>query len=153
MHAASGRAGAADHCPGLGHHHRGDPGRDPAASLLHILACYAPDNIPRVSWVGTPTRPVAIDRALGLLASYSMITLTPEAMSMHRLVQAVILASCRQKTPLRSLAASPADHGPGLADQALPARPRQQRGWMAAAAGARPARRAPCRPFPTGAGP
>jgi hypothetical protein len=32
-----------------------------------------------------------VDEALGLLASYSMITLTAHTVSMHRLVQAVIL--------------------------------------------------------------
>ena len=68
--------------------------RHPAAvTLLHILACYAPDNIPRVILGGSddPDR-LAVDEALGVLASYSMITLTPETVSLHRLVQAVILA-------------------------------------------------------------
>ena len=68
--------------------------RHPAAvTLLQILACYAPDNIPRVILGGSddPDR-LAVDEALGVLASYSMITLTPETVSLHRLVQAVILA-------------------------------------------------------------
>ena len=68
--------------------------RHPAAiTLLHILACYAPDNLPRAVLGGRddPDR-LAVDEALGVLASYSMITLTPETVSMHRLVQAVILA-------------------------------------------------------------
>ena len=68
--------------------------RHPAAiTLLHILACYAPDNLPRPVLGGrdNPDR-LAVDEALGVLASYSMITLTPDAVSMHRLVQAVILA-------------------------------------------------------------
>ncbi len=67
--------------------------RHPAAiSLLHILACYAPDNLPRVVLGGSdnPDR-LAVDEALGVLSSYSMITLTPDAVSMHRLVQAVLL--------------------------------------------------------------
>ena len=67
--------------------------RDPAAvTLLHILACYAPDNLPRVILGGDddPDR-LTVDEALGVLASYSMITLTPDTVSMHRLVQAVIL--------------------------------------------------------------
>ena len=89
--------------------------RHPAAiTLLHILACYAPDNLPRVVLGGDddPDR-LAVDEALGVLASYSMITLTPDAVSMHRLVQAVILA--RQPpdddaSGLRRRAA--ADHGP-----------------------------------------
>ena len=68
--------------------------RHPAAiTLLHILACYAPDNIPRLILGGRddPDR-LAVDETLGVLASYSMITLTAGAVSMHRLVQAVILA-------------------------------------------------------------
>jgi tetratricopeptide (TPR) repeat protein len=59
----------------------------PAVSLLHVIACYAPDSIPRVLFTDS-----ADDDALGLLASYSMITLTPDAVSIHRLLQAVILA-------------------------------------------------------------
>jgi tetratricopeptide (TPR) repeat protein len=69
--------------------------RHPAAiGLLHILACYAPDNIPRVILGGADDDAdrLAVDEALGVLASYSMITLTPETVSMHRLVQAVLLA-------------------------------------------------------------
>ena len=53
-------------------------------------------------------------RRSGVLASYSMITLTPETVSMHRLVQAVILARQPRRQPgVRRPAA--ADHGPGLA--------------------------------------
>jgi tetratricopeptide (TPR) repeat protein len=79
--------------------------RHPAAiKLLHILACYAPDGVPRIILGGPDdTDKLAIDDALGVLASYSMITLSPELVSMHRLVQAVILA--RQ---------SPADEGPAF---------------------------------------
>jgi tetratricopeptide (TPR) repeat protein len=68
--------------------------RHPAAiTLLHILASYAPDNLPRVV-LGRDDDPnrLMVDEALGVLASYSMITLTPDTVSMHRLVQAVILA-------------------------------------------------------------
>ncbi len=68
--------------------------RDPAAiKLLQILACYAPDAVPRVILGGgDDTGQRAVDEALGVLASYNMITLTPETVSMHRLVQAVIRA-------------------------------------------------------------
>ncbi len=63
-----------------------------AVTLLHILACYAPDGVPRVLLGGgNDTTQLAVDEALGVLASYSMITLTPDTVSMHRLVQAVIL--------------------------------------------------------------
>jgi len=62
-----------------------------AVRLLRTLACYAPDNIPRRIIGGDDS--ASHDAALGLLASYSMITLTPGTVTMHRLVQAVILAA------------------------------------------------------------
>jgi tetratricopeptide (TPR) repeat protein len=61
-----------------------------AARLLGVLAQYAPDAIPRAMLGGTGDREDT-DEALGLLASYSMITLTTETVSIHRLLQAVIL--------------------------------------------------------------
>ena len=65
--------------------------RSPAAArLLGVLARYAPDAIPRAMLGGTAAREDT-DEALGLLASYSMITLTTETVSIHRLLQAVIL--------------------------------------------------------------
>jgi tetratricopeptide (TPR) repeat protein len=100
--------------------------RHPAAiTLLHILACYAPDNIPRVVLGGRddPER-LAIDEALGVLASYSMITLTAETVSMHRLVQAVILA--RQPPERDGSAISgepPLTTALNWLNQALPANP------------------------------
>jgi tetratricopeptide (TPR) repeat protein len=66
---------------------------DPAGvGLLRVLACYAPDAIPR-RIIGGGNANAGEDEALGLLASYSMITLTADAVSMHRLVQAVILSA------------------------------------------------------------
>ena len=65
--------------------------RDPAAArLLGVLARYAPDAIPRGMLGGSAPREET-DEALGLLASYSMITLTTGSVSIHRLLQAVIL--------------------------------------------------------------
>ena len=65
--------------------------KNPAAThLLGVLARYAPDAIPRAILGGTTTREDT-DEALGLLASYSMITLTPDSVSMHRLLQDVVL--------------------------------------------------------------
>jgi tetratricopeptide (TPR) repeat protein len=61
-----------------------------AARLLAVLAHYAPDAIPRAMLGGNAAREDT-DEALGLLASYSMITLTAESVSIHRLLQAVIL--------------------------------------------------------------
>ena len=61
-----------------------------AARMLGVLARYAPDAIPRAMLGGDAPREDT-DEALGLLASYSMIALTPETVSIHRLLQAVIL--------------------------------------------------------------
>lgn len=65
--------------------------------LLGVLAHYAADNIPRdiLGWPPSTeedVRSIDVDDALGLLASYSMIKLTNEIVSIHRLVQAVTLA-------------------------------------------------------------
>ena len=66
---------------------------DPAAAgLLGALACDASDSIPRAI-IGDPGNDGREDETLGLLASYSMITLTAGTVSMHKLVQAVILAA------------------------------------------------------------
>jgi tetratricopeptide (TPR) repeat protein len=61
-----------------------------AARLLGVIACYAPDAIPR-AMLGGGAPPEDTDEGLGLLASYSMITLTTTTVSIHRLLQAVIL--------------------------------------------------------------
>jgi tetratricopeptide (TPR) repeat protein len=67
-------------------------GRDPdAIRLLQILACYAPDNIPRAI-LGGQDDTGQTDDQLALLASYSMITLTGDTASIHRLVWAVTRA-------------------------------------------------------------
>src|SRR5262249_14713188 len=73
--------------------------RDAAAiKLLDILACYAPGGIPRIILgEGDETEWIAVDEALAVLASYRMVNLTSEAVSMHRLVQAVILAQQPQE--------------------------------------------------------
>jgi hypothetical protein len=66
----------------------------PAIELMLVLACYAPDGIPRAIITARPGHEqLAVDEALGLLASWSMITLTSQVVSMHRLVQAVIRAT------------------------------------------------------------
>ncbi|MFI0486801.1 FxSxx-COOH system tetratricopeptide repeat protein, partial [Actinomadura sp. 9N215] len=63
-----------------------------AVVLIRMLACYHPDDIPRLlAYSSVGRNEVAIDRALGVLASHSMITLTSDLISMHRLTQAVIL--------------------------------------------------------------
>lgn len=59
-----------------------------AGQMLRRLAWHAPDNIDRVLVIGTSPDPDELD-ALGRLASYSMITLDADAISIHRLVQTV----------------------------------------------------------------
>jgi tetratricopeptide (TPR) repeat protein len=72
--------------------------RDPGSvHLLHILAYYAPDGIPRLI-IGSTDSDESVDDALGLLASYSMITLTSETVNIHRLVQAVVLSKPEELT-------------------------------------------------------
>ncbi|WP_198169417.1 tetratricopeptide repeat protein [Herbidospora daliensis] len=75
--------------------------QDPLAPrLLALLACYAPDQLPITVLHHLPDADeLQIGQALGLLASYSMITITPDSdtgtgtgsdtVSVHRLVQAV----------------------------------------------------------------
>ncbi len=77
--------------------------------LLQLLACYAPDAVPRDVLVpaGEPT---AIDSALGILASYSMISLTERVITTHRLVQAITRYRLQQPEP------GTRDHDPTAAD-------------------------------------
>jgi tetratricopeptide (TPR) repeat protein len=65
--------------------------RDPlAADILHVLAWFAPDAIPRdvLAPLGEDA-PLAVTDALALLSAYSMVVLEPDTVSVHRLVQAV----------------------------------------------------------------
>ncbi|WP_066376503.1 FxSxx-COOH system tetratricopeptide repeat protein [Herbidospora mongoliensis] len=67
-----------------------------APRLLALLACYAPDDLPITVLHQLPdTSKLRIGTALGVLASYSMIAISPgrDAVSVHRLVQAVTLTS------------------------------------------------------------
>ncbi|MCX4667986.1 FxSxx-COOH system tetratricopeptide repeat protein [Streptomyces sp. NBC_01381] len=61
-----------------------------AVQLLRILACYAPDPLPRHILTTSLHTPRAVDHALGILAAYSMITLTDTTVTLHRLVQTVV---------------------------------------------------------------
>ncbi len=70
---------------------------DPVAiEVLQVLACLAPDNVPRTV-LAALAGDVAGDMgsALGVLASYSMVTLTATTVSTHRLVQAVVADQAR----------------------------------------------------------
>jgi tetratricopeptide (TPR) repeat protein len=60
-----------------------------AGEILRTLAWYSPDPIPRDLAYQLHKDPLTVDDALALLNAYSMITLTPQAITIHRLVQAV----------------------------------------------------------------
>ena len=64
--------------------------RPAAIDLLRILACYAPDDVPRSILAGYADQAGAVDQALSALASYNLVTLTQTAVSTHRLLQAVV---------------------------------------------------------------
>ncbi|SCL31068.1 Tetratricopeptide repeat-containing protein [Micromonospora rhizosphaerae] len=68
-----------------------------AVALLQIMACFAPDDLPRDVLTATTEDPAGVDEALGVLASYNMIALTDVTVAVHRLVQAVIIAQMRNQ--------------------------------------------------------
>jgi tetratricopeptide (TPR) repeat protein len=107
--------------------------RHPAAiKLLHILACYAPDNLPRlVLSAGDDSGQLAVDEALGALASYSMITLTADTVSTHRLVRAVILVRSPAEDDSQGFGGeSPQITALEWLEEAIPADPRRNvAGW------------------------
>lgn len=61
-----------------------------AERLLGVLAYCAPARLPRDVLAGALPSPVRVDGALGLLAAYSLITLTADDITVHRLLQAVL---------------------------------------------------------------
>ena len=98
-----------------------------APRLMKLLACYAPDFLPIDVLYGLPdASELDIDEALGLLASYSMISLGQDTVSVHRLVQSVTLArlTADQQDELRRLAAD-------LLASALPEDPDRFENWPA----------------------
>jgi tetratricopeptide (TPR) repeat protein len=84
-------------------------GEAPAADeLLHLCAFLAPDDIPRSlprehaallpEELGQLARDLlAYNKALGVLGRYSLATVTPAALGLHRLVQAVIRARLKDR--------------------------------------------------------
>ncbi|HEX6354938.1 tetratricopeptide repeat protein [Actinophytocola sp.] len=60
-----------------------------AAQILHVVAWFAPDGVPRDLLSPLGAGDTDVPRALALLAAYSMVTLDAETVSVHRLVQAV----------------------------------------------------------------
>ncbi|MER5528734.1 tetratricopeptide repeat protein, partial [Streptomyces sp. NPDC002677] len=70
-----------------------------AVDLLRILSYCAPDPLPRrVLATALPTTR-EVDKALGVLAAYSMITLTDLTVTVHRLVQTVLRSTTPTSTP------------------------------------------------------
>ncbi|MEV0194544.1 FxSxx-COOH system tetratricopeptide repeat protein [Kitasatospora purpeofusca] len=61
-----------------------------AVDILHTIAWLAPDNIPVSLLAGPGVDADDLAEALGLLAAYSMATLTPDTISVHRLLQTVL---------------------------------------------------------------
>ncbi|WP_218011241.1 tetratricopeptide repeat protein [Herbidospora mongoliensis] len=76
-----------------------------AGELLRILAWYAPERIPRTLLDGIVNEPPLLQQALGRLAAYNMITLDPDGITVHRLVQTLA------RTPDPRKAAEPCDPG------------------------------------------
>lgn len=61
-----------------------------AGEILRTFAWFSPDPIPRdLSYQVREDDPLTVDDALALLHAYSMITLAPQTVTIHRLVQAV----------------------------------------------------------------
>lgn len=60
-----------------------------AGVILRTFAWFSPDPIRRDLAYALHDDPITVDDALALLNTYSMITLTPQSVTIHRLVQAV----------------------------------------------------------------
>lgn len=59
-----------------------------AAQMLRVLAWFAPTDIPR-SYGSAVGDPAALGTALNLLAAYHLVTVTPDAIAVHPLVQEI----------------------------------------------------------------
>ncbi|WP_344441047.1 tetratricopeptide repeat protein [Kitasatospora nipponensis] len=106
-----------------------------AVNVLYTLAWLAPDDIP-VTHLNRPGEdPGLLAEALGVLSAYSMVTLTPTTVSVHRLVQAVLRMTASQK---HGSASNSLPNGRRDAEEAMvralwppdPANPRS-RPWLA----------------------
>ncbi|MFI0451708.1 FxSxx-COOH system tetratricopeptide repeat protein [Actinomadura sp. 6N118] len=99
-----------------------------AVTIARVLAHYAPEEIPR-HLVGGQSEDLTaqVDDALGALASHSMITLTGQAVTMHRLTQAAVLS---QTTPLPTNNTIYRDTALSWLNRAMPANPQSNLdGW------------------------
>ncbi|MFF0413358.1 tetratricopeptide repeat protein [Kitasatospora sp. NPDC004745] len=78
-----------------------------AVELLHTLAWLGPDGLPRELLAELTASPVRITTALGLLHAYSMVTLSPEEVTVHRLVQKVLRDRATREAAARATADGP----------------------------------------------
>ena len=61
-----------------------------AISLLRVLSCFAADDVPRELVSRYADEPGLVERALAVLVSYSLVTLTEDTVGTHRLLQTVV---------------------------------------------------------------
>ncbi|MEU8819146.1 FxSxx-COOH system tetratricopeptide repeat protein [Actinoplanes sp. NPDC048796] len=66
--------------------------RPAAIEMLRLLACFAPDEVPRAYLADEPHS----EQELAVLASYNLVALTDETVSMHRLLQWVVREQAKQ---------------------------------------------------------
>jgi tetratricopeptide (TPR) repeat protein len=95
-----------------------------AGEILRTLAWFSPEPIPRDLAYQLDRDPLTVDEALALLNAYSMITLTPQSITIHRLVQAVARTpdpADPHRTPGDISHAR--DHAAGLLLESLPGDP------------------------------
>jgi tetratricopeptide (TPR) repeat protein len=102
-----------------------------AGDVLRILAWYAPEPVPRTLLDPLAETPPLL-HALGALAAYNLITLSPEAITVHRLVQTVARTPDPQDPHRRQDDIDTArTHATDLLNQALPADYEDPDGWPA----------------------
>jgi tetratricopeptide (TPR) repeat protein len=103
-----------------------------ANHLLRVLAWYAPESIPRTLLDDAGQSP-HVEDAIGVLAAYSLITLTREAITVHRLVQAVARTPDANDPHRQAADITVArDHAVGLLTESLPSLdPEAQPAWRA----------------------
>ncbi|MFF2045567.1 tetratricopeptide repeat protein [Kitasatospora sp. NPDC058170] len=92
-----------------------------SVELLHTLAWLDPDGLPRELLAELTAGPVRMKTALGLLRAYSMVTLSLEEVTVHRLVQKVLRDRATREAAARATAdgPSPAPRGREAAERIL----------------------------------
>ncbi|MEE4418751.1 tetratricopeptide repeat protein [Streptomyces bugieae] len=102
-----------------------------AVLLLRVLAYCAPSPLPRTVLDGALPSPLRVVRALGVLAAYSLVTLTADEVTVHRLLQAVLRADAGDSLPAPDEAGDASALAVALLDDAAPAEstPDDVTGW------------------------